>query len=182
MIEEFSWNTAGIYTRTNLFNIFINGSLCFIKETDICNFAGNATFCVCVCVCVFVCVCVCVYVWKNLDSIVTNALITWLKNNEMVVANLSTFQLMFHSKQKSMKNMIFVGKTIKLSETSEHLGIAMDKNINFKWRIENICGKANIKKKALCRIRKFLDLEQAQILTKKYILSTFRYCPLICNE
>ena len=81
-----------------------------------------------------------------------------------------------------MKNMIFVGKTIKLSETSELLGIAMDKNINFKWRIENICGKANIKKKALCRIRKFLDLEQAQILTKTYILSTFRYCPLICNE
>ena len=45
--------------------------------------------------------------------------------------------------------------------------------------MQNICRKANNKTKALLRIRKFLNLEQAQVLAEAYISSNFRYCPLI---
>ena len=74
--------------------------------------------------------------------------------------------------------MSFDGKTIKLYRV-ELLGITPDKNINFKRHIQNICHKANSKTKALFRIRKFLNLEQAEILVEAYISSNFRYCPLI---
>ena len=97
-----------------------------------------------------------------------------------MVANPSKFQLMFLSKYKNIeKNMSFDGKTIKSSDTVELLGITLDKNINFKRHIQNICHKANNKTKALFRIRKFLNLEQAQVLAEAYISSNFRYCPLI---
>ena len=103
----------------------------------------------------------------------------WLKDNEMVV-NPSKFQLMFLSKCKNIeKNMSFNGKTIKSSDTVELLGITLDKNINFKRHIQNSCRKANNKTKALLRISKFLNLEQAQVLAEAYISSNFRYCPLI---
>ena len=45
--------------------------------------------------------------------------------------------------------------------------------------MQNICHKANNKTKALFLIRKFLNLERAQVLPDPYVLSNFRYCPLI---
>ena len=39
--------------------------------------------------------------------------------------------------------------------------------------------KANNKTKSLFRIRKFLNLEQVEVLAEAYISSNFRYCPLI---
>ena len=76
-----------------LFNVFINDLLLFIKETDICNFADDATLYAC---------------GKELDTISfkleieTNRAMQWLKDNEMV-ANPSKFQLMFLSKYKNIK-------------------------------------------------------------------------------
>ena len=103
----------------------------------------------------------------------------WLKDNEMV-ANQSKFQLMFLSKYKNIeKNMSFDGKNIKSSDAVKLLGITLYKNINFKRHIQNICHKANNKTKALLCIRKFLNLEQAQVLAEAYISLNFRYCPLI---
>ena len=134
--------------------------LLLIKETDICNFVDDTTLYAC---------------GKELDTISfkleieTNTAIQWLKDNEMV-ANPSKFQLMFLSKYKNIeKNMPFDGKTIKSSDTVELLGITLEKNINFKRHIQNICHKANNKTKALFRIRKFLNLEQAQVLAEAYI-------------
>ena len=144
--------------------------LLFIKETDICNFADDTTLYAC---------------GKELDTISfkleikTNTVIQWLKDNEMV-ANPSKFQLMFLSKYKNIeKNMSFDGKITKSSDTVELLRITLDKNINFKRHIENICHKVNNKTKALFRIRKFLNFEQAQVLAEACISSNFRYCPLI---
>ena len=65
-----------------------------------------------------------------------------------MVVNPSKFQLMFFSKYKYKnieKNMSFDGKTIKSSDTVELLGISLDKNINFKRHIQNICRKATNK-------------------------------------
>ena len=71
--------------------------------------------------------------------------------------------------------MSFLGKAIKSSRTVELLCITLDKNLDFKSHIENICSKANNKIKALFQIQSFLTLEQAQVLAEAYILSSFRY-------
>ena len=103
----------------------------------------------------------------------------WLKDNEVVV-NPSKFQLVFHSKYKNTeKSMSFDGKAIKSSDTVELLGMTLDKNINFKLYIRNICHKVNDKTKALFHIRNFLNPEQAKVLAEAYISSNFRYFPLI---
>ena len=113
-----------------LFNVFINDLLLFIKETGICNFADDTAIYAC---------------GTELDTISfkleieTNRTIQWLKDNEMV-ANPSKFQPMFLSKYKSIeKKMSFDGKNIKSSDTVELLGITLDKNINFKRHMQNIC-------------------------------------------
>ena len=97
-----------------------------------------------------------------------------------MVAYPSKFQLMVLWKYTNIeKNKSFDGKTIKSSGIVELLGITLGKNINFKRHIQNICHKAINKSKALLRIRKFLNLEQPQVLAEAYISSNFRYCPLI---
>ena len=91
-----------------------------------------------------------------------NIALNWLNNNEMV-ANTKKFQLIFLARNKSIeREMSFVGKAIKSSSTVALLGITLDKNLNFKSYIENICWKANNKIKVLFRIRSFLTLEQAK--------------------
>ena len=105
-----------------LFNVFINDLLLFIKETDICKFADDATLHAC---------------RKDLDTISnkleleTNTAIKWLKDNEMV-ANPLKFQLMFLAKCKNIEK-----KTCLLMEKllNHHIKLnylALDKNINFK--------------------------------------------------
>ena len=76
-----------------LFNVFINDLLLFIKETDICNFADDATLYAC---------------GKELDTIPlkidieTNTAIQSLKDNEMA-ANPSKFRLMVLPKYKNIE-------------------------------------------------------------------------------
>ena len=77
---------------------------------------------------------------------------------------------MFLARNKSIeKEITFVGKAIKSSRTVELLGIALDRDLNFKSRIENVCCKANNNIKALFRIGSFLTLEQAKDLAEAYI-------------
>ena len=59
------------------------------------------------------------------------------------------------------KETFFAGKAIS-SNKVDLLGVALEKNINFKSHIENICGKAN-NKIALFRFRNFRTLEQAKV-------------------
>ena len=87
---------------------------------------------------------------------------------------------MFLARNKYIeKEMSFVAKAIKSSSTVELLGITLEKNLNFKSHIENNCCKVNNKLKALFRIRSFLTLVQAKVLSEAYILSNLTYCPLI---
>ena len=115
MVWDYPWGTRGIYTRTSPFNVSINDLLLFIKETDICNFADDATLYPC---------------GKELDTISlkikieTNTAIQSFKDNEMV-ANPSKFRIMVLPKyKKHWKNMLFDGKTIKSSDTVELLGFS----------------------------------------------------------
>ena len=72
--------------------------------------------------------------------------------------------------------MPFLGKVKKSSCRVELQPITLDKNLNFKSHIENICWKANNKIENLFRIRSFLTLEQANVLAEAYISSNVRHC------
>ena len=64
-----------------------------------------------------------------------------LKNNEMA-ANPKKFQLILLVRNKNIEaEMYFAGKNIKSPNTVELSGMTLEKNINFKSHIENICCK-----------------------------------------
>ena len=72
------------------------------------------------------------------------------------IHQISNFNLCFDPNTKALKkNMIFAGSTIKSSDRVKLLGITLDRNINFKQHIENICYKANYKTKTLFHMMNF---------------------------
>ena len=75
--------------------------------------------------------------------------------------------------------------TIKESDKVELLGITIDKALNFKKHIENLCRTAQYKLHTLRRIRKYLTLDKAKLLANAFNDSQFNYAPLIwmfCHE
>ena len=59
------------------------------------------------------------------------------------------------------------------------LGIRIDRNLNFKGYIENICRKAGQKLSALLRISSYINTDKKDLLYKSMIKSQFAYCPLV---
>ena len=65
------------------------------------------------------------------------------------------------------------------------LGITIDEKLTFTKHIANICSLANNRLRALTRTRRYLSKEQTKYLSEAYIISAFKYCPLIwmfCNK
>ena len=61
----------------------------------------------------------------------------------------------------------------------ELLDQKIDHNLKFHALIDKLCKTAKLKLNALCRIRKFLTLEQAKLLTILFVNSQFGYAFLI---
>ena len=67
-----------------------------------------------------------------------------------MVANPSKFQLMLLSKYKNLEKIMSVdGKIIKSLCTVELHGITLDKKINFKRHMQNICHKGYVQHKII---------------------------------
>ena len=156
-----------------LFNIFIN-DLFYITlnpASNICNFADDNSL----------------YTAGNtirdvinqLDSD-TEAIQTWFKIN-CLCANPKKFQAMFLGcSADCIPRKVTLGR-IEISPTSsvKLLGIHIDNKLSFKLQIETMCSKASQKINALLRIRSNMTLHSAKLLSDAYILSAFKYCPLI---
>ena len=67
---------------------------------------------------------------------------------------------------------------IKNSQYEKLLGVTIDTKLSFKTHIQQICGKANAKLKALARIILFMNLEKNKILMKAFFNAQFSYCSL----
>ena len=153
-----------------LFNIFINDIFLFVEKSDICNFADYNTL---------------YSHGSNLPLILNNLehdmrnLLYWFKINSLK-ANPGKFQFMILGKKKRMKYSLKIGSiTIKESNEVALLGITIDKALNFKKHIENLCCTAQHKLHALRRIRKYLSLDKAKLLGNAFIDTQFNYAPLI---
>ena len=160
-----------------LFNLFINDLMFFIQETEVCNFADDTT----------------IYSYSpnyeeaNLKlSNDTHLILNWFRINSMV-ANPGKFQIMFLGSNIDNSKITFLveDKMVQSKSEVKLLGITIDDKLSFNKHIANLCSSASNRLRALARIRKFLSVEQAKRLSDAYIMSTFKYCPLIwmfCNK
>ena len=153
-----------------LFNIFINDIFLVVEKSDICNFADDNTL---------------YSHGSNLPLILNNLehdmrnLLYWFKINSLK-ANPGKFQFMILGKKKRLKYSLKIRSiTIKESDEVELLGITIDKALNFKKHIENLCRTAQYKLHALRRTRKYLKLDKSKLLSNAYIDSRFNYAPII---
>ena len=160
-----------------LFNLFINDLMFFIQETEVCNFADDTAIYSCS---------------SNYEeatqklSADTHLVLNWFRINSMV-AYPSKFQIMFFGSNIDNNEITFMVENKKVRSKTEVklLGITIDDKLSFNKHISNLCSTASNRLRALARIRKFLSLEQAKRLSEAYIMSTFKYCPLIwmfCNK
>ena len=65
------------------------------------------------------------------------------------------------------------------SQKEKLLGVIIDRNLNFKNHVSDICSRANRKLTALGRLSKLLHLVKKRNLMKSFVESQFAYCPLI---
>jgi len=152
-----------------IFNIFINDLLFFPRKSDLCNFADdNSLYASAKLLCHLISI-----LKQDIDDI-----LFWFKINQMV-ANPAKFQVMFMGTKEPVENFLINDTLIPVTDSVKLLGIIIDKKLNFKCHTEELCKKASNKTKALFRIRPYISLETAKALYHAYILSTFKYCPLI---
>ena len=138
-------------------------------DTAICNFADDTT--------IFAADC-------QLDSVLerleTDALVLskWFPENFMKLNEGKCHLLTFGTRQDDIK--ITVGEAI-VKESSEEklLGVTIDKNLNFKSHVSNLCKRASQKLHALARVSAFMNPDTLRLLMNSFIKSHFSYCPLI---
>ena len=68
---------------------------------------------------------------------------------------------------------------LKNCKEADVLGIAIDRNLNFKGLIKTICRKAGQKLSALLRISLHINTDKKSLLYKSMIKSQFAYCVLV---
>ena len=155
-----------------LFNIFINDLIFFIQETEACNFADDTT------------IYSCSLNYKEAAHKLSNytyIVLNWFKVNSMA-ANPGKFQIMFFRSKIDNSKITFAIENKQIKSKRE---VTLLEKLTFTRHIANICSLANNRLRALTRIRRFLSTEQATYLSEAYIMSAFKYCPLIwmfCNK
>ena len=68
---------------------------------------------------------------------------------------------------------------VKESSEEKLLGVTMDKNLNFKSHVSNLCKRASQKLHALARVSAFMNPDKLHLLMNSLIKSQFSDCQLI---
>ena len=157
-----------------LFNIFINGILFLVNDTEVCNCADDTT--------IFECHSNVNKVQYKLEADASR-LSKWYIDNHMKLKDAKCHFMLFGS--KSSGTSVNTGTScIEQSDKEKLLGITLDKNLDFKCHVENIC--KNNRPKTLCtctsckihgpgRVKHSLRADSSEC----FVLSQFSYCPVI---
>ena len=150
--------------------MFINDLFLFIKKSEVCNFADDNTL---------------YSVGKYIENVVSD-LKTYLVGElegfkiNSLKANPSKFQFMvLGNKDKRSFDIHINNVKIKNSNEVTLLGIKIDKNLTFKNHNSEFCRRALYKLHTLHRIRKYLSVEKAQLLSNAFINSQFNHVLLV---
>ena len=167
--ETFAGVPQGSVLGPLLFNIYINDLFFMVTDTAVCNFADDTT--------IFAADS---QLERVLERLETDALVLsrWFPENFMKLNEGKCHLLTFGTKQDDIK--ITIGEAI-VEESSEErlLGVTIDKNLNFKSHVSNLCKRASQKMHALARVSPFMDPDKLRLLMNSFIKSQFSYCPLI---
>ena len=154
--EIFFWGIPGIYTWSNLFNIFM-----FLAS-----YADDST----------------IYdADDNIDEVIFSLQefskkLKWFVDNQMK-ANEDKCHLIASTNELSE---IQIGDfTIKNSASEKLLGVNIDSKLNFDCHVNHLCNKANKKLRALARVTSYMTLEKKKIVMNSFFNAQFNYCPLI---
>ena len=71
------------------------------------------------------------------------------------------------------------GKTIFEPSHGKLLGITIDRNINMKDHMKDLCKQAGKTLNALARIARFSDENKRKLLMNSFVISQFNYCPVV---
>ena len=152
-----------------LFNIYITDFFYLVKDTEICNYADNTA--------IFAC-------GSDLGSVLESlkgdgALLSlWFENNYMKTNEDKSHLLVFGNKDDEVTVNIS-GSLIKESDEEFLLGVTLDKTLNFKNHINNLCNKASQKLHAPARVSRYMDKPQLELTMTSFVMSHFSYCPLV---
>ena len=153
-----------------LFNLFINNVMIFIKKTEVCKFANDTT------------IHSCSLNYKEAHQKLSNdthIVPNCFRINSMV-ANPGKSQIVFLRSSINNNNITFIveNKHIKSTNKVKLLGIIIDHKLTFTKHINYAIQQVKCMR-ALTRIRTFLSQVQTKGLSEAYIMSTFKYCPLM---
>ena len=149
-----------------LFNVFLCDLFLVINDVEFASFADDTTPYV---------------IEDSLSEVVSSLekcsekLFQWFSDNQMK-ANPEKCNLIVNSSENVTINVN--GNTIKSSEKVKLLGINIDKKLNFKDHIDQMCKKANQKLNALSRVAPYMEIAKRKLLFNAFFQSQFNYCPL----
>ena len=67
---------------------------------------------------------------------------------------------------------------IQESDEEKLLGVTLDRRLNFKNRVSNLCKKATQKLHALARVSKYMEKSKLELTMTSFVMSHFSYCLL----
>ena len=159
-----------------LFNIFINGISCVVEKSDIYNFADDNTL--------YFHGSIFLVILSGLEHYMWN-LLYWFKMNS-VKANPERFQFMITGEKNHLEYRLkIVSIATKESDKVDLLILTINKALNYKKHINNLCHTAQYYLYALRWIGKYLALDKVRLLGNDFIDTQFNYAPLIwmfCHE
>ena len=99
----------------------------------------------------------------------------------LMEANPDKFQFMLLGKSviPEKESLKFSNVEIQCETSVKLFGVTLDYKLNFNEHINFLAAKAGVQLSALSSVRRFLDVDSKLILVKTFILSHFRYCPII---
>ena len=106
---------------------------------------------------------------------VSNYIFQWFRDNEFQ-GNASKCHVLLSSDKKVHVNID--NAKIENSKFEKLLGVTLDSRLTFEKHIQQICGKASSKQKALARIAPSMNIEKCKILMNAFFNAQFSYCPL----
>ena len=118
-----------------------------MKGTEICNYADDTT--------IFACGSFMCSILKSLEEDASQ-LSLWFENNYMKMNEDKSHLLVFGSKGEDVSVNIS-GSLIQESDEEKLLGLALDRRLNFKNHVSNLCKKASQKLHALARVSKYME-------------------------
>ena len=144
----------------------MNDVFFFIEKSEICNFADVKTL--------YSCDRNLLRIKENLIFDMKNILFAFRTNSLKAIAGKFQFMII-NQKNHRRPQKVINSITIKESNEVILLGVTIGNKLAFKKDIENLCRIAHYKRHALTRIRKYLTLDKAILLSNTFISSQFNY-------